>query len=289
MYWPHLCNGRVNLQRYPEMVYGWCMPRILHMVSTLREQLPDTAIFICKYDYSDAYRRVAHSPTATAQTIAVLEDIAYVSLRLTFGGSPNPPTWCAISELVTDLANEIAWCTEWDPCSLHSTMMTSTHAPLLAKRVGLDVPFAPASPMAVQLPATSLGRVDVFVDDVIHVFPDTPGALERLPHVVPLAMELTSRVHAGTSEPVPRRPILSPEKLAAEGAPAEIQQVLGWTIDTRRLTVSLPKSKYDIWLHDIQRVQKARRASTDLLATIEGRLNHTASILPMARHFLTRL
>jgi hypothetical protein len=83
-------------------------------------------------------------------------------------------------------------------------------------------------------------------------------------------MELTRRVHAGTSEPVPRRPILSPEKLAAEGAPAEIQQVLGWTIDTRRLTVSLPKSKYDIWLHDIQRVQKARRTSTDLLATIEG-------------------
>jgi hypothetical protein len=280
-------NGRINLQRYPEMVYGWCMPRILHVVSSIRDELPDTPIFICKYDYSDAYRRVAHSPAATSQTIAVLEDIAYVSLRLTFGGSPNPPTWCSVSEMVTDLANEIAWCTEWDPTTIHSTMMTKTAT--LPKRISPSIPFGLARPMAVRLPSTSLGRVDVFVDDVIHVFPDTPGALDRFPHVVPLAMELTSRVHAGNSEPIPRRPILSPEKLSAEGAPAEIQQVLGWTIDTRRLTVSLPTTKYDLWLHDIQRVQKARRASIELLATIEGRLNHTASILPMARHFLTRL
>ena len=113
--------------------------------------------------------------------------------------------------------------------------------------------------------------------------------LARLPHVVPLAMELTSRTHAGPEEPIPRRPILSPEKLAAEGAPAEIQQVLGWTIDTRRLTVSLPKDKFTMWVNDVRRIQKARRVSTELLATIEGRLNHTASIIPMARHFLTRL
>jgi hypothetical protein len=67
--------------------------------------------------------------------------------------------------------------------------------------------------MAVQVPSITTGRVDVFLDDVIHVFPDTPGALARLPHVVPLAMELTSQVHAGTNEPIPGRPILSPEKL----------------------------------------------------------------------------
>jgi hypothetical protein len=282
----HSVNGRVDLQRYPEMVYGWCMPRILHLVSALRTQYPHTAIFICKYDYSDAYRRVAHSSRATAQTIAVLDDVAYVSLRLTFGGAPNPPTWCAVSELVTDLANEIAWCADWDPASTRSSMMLTHMTP---KRVGPTVPFTQARPMAVRLPSVDSGRVDVFVDDVIHVFPDIPGAVERFPHVVPLAMELTSRVHAGVTEPIPRRPILSPEKLLAEGAPAEIQQVLGWTINTRRLTVSLPLDKFTMWVDDIHRIQKAGRASTELLATVEGRLNHAASIIPMARHFLTRL
>jgi hypothetical protein len=219
----HSVNGRINLQHYPEMVYGWCMPRILHLVAALREEHPGIPLFICKYDYSDAYRRVAHSPRATAQTIAVLDEVAYVSLRLTFGGSPNPPTWCAISELVTDLANEIAWCSAWDHSAIHSSMMSGTTPS--PKRVDSSVPFTCARPMAVCLPSVTKGRVDVFVDDVIHVFPDTPGSLDRLPHVVPLAMELTSRVHAGDREPIPRRPILSPEKLAAEGAPAEIQQV----------------------------------------------------------------
>ena len=268
------------------MVYGWCMPRLLHLISALRDEHPDTAIFICKYDYSDAYRRIAHSPKATAQTIAIMENIAYVSLRLTFGGSPNPPTWCAISEIVTDLANELIWCAEWEPDVTHSTMMPNTITP---KRLSPSVPFVRARPMAVRLPSVALGRADVFVDDVIHVFPDTPGALDRYPHVVPLAMELTSRVHSGTTEPMPRRPILSPEKLAAEGAPAEIQQVLGWTVDTRRMTVGLPKAKFVTWTNDLKRVQKARRSSIELMATIEGRLEHTASVLPMARHFLTRL
>ena len=280
-------NGRIDLQRYPEMVYGWCMPRILHVVAALREEHPGTAIFICKFDYSDAYRRVAHSPAATAQTIAVLDSVAYVSLRLTFGGSPNPPTWCAVSEIVTDLANEIALCTPWDPIITHSSMTTT--ASVTPKRVCSTVPYAPALPMAVRIPSITTGRVDVFVDDVIHVFPDIPGALERYPHVVPLAMELTSRVHAGTAEPIPRRPILSPAKLAAEGAPAEIQQVLGWTINTRTLMISLPTTKFTMWTDDIHRILMARRSSTDLLSTIEGRLNHTATILPMARHFLTRL
>jgi hypothetical protein len=66
--------------------------------------------------------------------------------------------------------------------------------------------------MSIRIPSLEFGRVDVFVDDVIDVFPDTPGALGRYPHVVPLAMELTSRVHAGPWEPIPRRPILSPKR-----------------------------------------------------------------------------
>jgi hypothetical protein len=73
-------------------------------------EFPLRAILIAKYDYSDAYRRVAHSASATAQTISTCGDLAYLYNRLTFGGSPNPPTWCNFSEIVTDLANEIGQC-----------------------------------------------------------------------------------------------------------------------------------------------------------------------------------
>jgi hypothetical protein len=80
------------MEAYPEMIYGWCLPRILHSIVALRLASPSVAIFIAKYDYSDAYGRIAHSAGAVAQTITTLGNLAFLYLRLTFGGSPNPPT-----------------------------------------------------------------------------------------------------------------------------------------------------------------------------------------------------
>ncbi len=64
---------------------------IVHFVVSLRWHRPRTRVLIAKYDYSDAYSRVAHSAGVAAQTIAVHEGMAYLALRLTFGGSLEPP------------------------------------------------------------------------------------------------------------------------------------------------------------------------------------------------------
>ena len=102
--------------------------------------------------------------------------------------------------------------------------------------------------MAVEIPvdtAGSVGRVDGFIDDLINVFLDTPENCKRQPYVVPLAMHVTSRPHAGDSnEPITRRNLLSVPKLLAEGSCDEVQIVLGWRIDTRRMLVALPDDKY---------------------------------------------
>jgi hypothetical protein len=96
----------------------------------LRLAWPGKLILIAKYDCSDAYRRIAHSAKAVAQTITTLGAFAFVCWRLTFGGSPNPPTWCCFSEIVTDLANEISMCAEWDPATLKSPDQTVTPDPI---------------------------------------------------------------------------------------------------------------------------------------------------------------
>ena len=259
---PTSINSRVDMEAYPEMIYyGWCLPRILHYIISLRLHNPTLLIFISKYDYSDAYRRIAHSAKAATQTVSVNGDTAFVSLRLTFGGSPNPPTWCMFSELVTDLANEIAQCSEWDPEELRSPAQPETPEPV---RLPADVPIALGREMAVLVPQSSRGgKVDGFIDDLINVFVDTPENCARQPHVVPLAMHVTSRPHAGAGEePVPRRPILSLPKLIAEGRPEEVQTVLGWTINTRRLEVSLPSDKYYTWLRTSFTASRSRSRST---------------------------
>jgi hypothetical protein len=87
-------NAQMDMAQYAKMIYGWCLGRIIHLIVALRLAHPNKRIFIAKYAYSDAYRRIAHAAPAAAQSISVFRRVAYLALRLTFGGSPNPPTWC---------------------------------------------------------------------------------------------------------------------------------------------------------------------------------------------------
>ena len=146
--------------------------------------------------------------------------------------------------------------------------------------------------MAVErpLPAADAARVDGFIDDLVNTFLDTPENCRRQPHVVPLAMHVTSRPHAGeANEPIPRRPILSQPKLLAEGSPAEIQVVLGWKIDTRRLLIALPDDKFTAWSEDLGQILSEPRCFYEDLDAMVGRLNHSSFVLPFARHFTSRI
>jgi hypothetical protein len=216
----------------------------------------------------------------------VLRRVAYIALRMTFGGSPNPPTWCSFSEMVTDLSNEIMLCDEWDPSALHSPAQVGSPTPAVLPE---NITIAPASPLALDIPVRSTARTDSFIDDLILVFLDTPRNRARCPQAVPLAIHVTSRPHAGESEPIKRRPLLSPEKLMAEGLPVERQSVLGWTIDTRRLLVVLPQDKFLAWSGDLRETISSRRISNEGLLSLIGRLNHVSFLIPLSRHFLTRL
>jgi hypothetical protein len=96
-------------------------------------------------------------------------------------------------------------------------------------------PGKPISP-AILLPGLQVSTQvdsyrDCFMDDIIDCHLDTERNRERAPHIVQLAVHVMSRPHAGEQvEPVPRRPLLGPDKLEAEGRSLERQIVLGWEI-----------------------------------------------------------
>lgn len=155
-----------------------------------------TAIFICKHDCSDDYRQIAQSAKAVAQTHHALGMLALVYIRLTFGRSPDAlRTRCCFSELATDLANEISMCGGWESQALRSP--DEPIMPLCPYASSDDsVPFGPAWPStAVTVPPIITGKVDGFVDDLINDFLDTVDNCHRQPHVVPLAMFVTSCPH----------------------------------------------------------------------------------------------
>jgi hypothetical protein len=282
-------NDRIDMSDYPDMVYGWCMPRVLHFLAALRSRNPGERIFISKYDYSDAYKRISQTAETAAATVIRLDGTAYVCLRMVFGGSPNPAGFSGFSETLTDLANELAG-SDYDP-SVQGTS-PSVKPNLLIFREDEEGEINPAKMPAfeVETGERRSSHRDCFIDDIIDCHLDTRENRIRSPHFVQMAVHVMSRPHAGDDvEPVPRRPLLGPEKLEAEGRSSERQVVLGWEIQTRRFIVALPEDKYRAWDADLASIIESRGCSIQELESMIGRLTHASFLIPLSRHFLNEI
>ena len=213
-------NDLLDLSQYPEMIYGHCLSRTNYFVVVLRGLFPQEEIFVAKFDYSNAYRQITHTAEAAIKQIFVWMGTAYLMLRTTFGGSANPPTWCCLSEIVTDLVNEIFLDPEWDETVVFSP---EAQVPPSPRRNGGGGPLGEAKEMAFSFPRSIVLRTDAFVDDLINVCLGRAEYLNRAALATLLAVHVTSCPHAGDGEPVSRRELLGQEKLAAEGVHAEAQ------------------------------------------------------------------
>ena len=54
---PRSVNGRIAMELYPEMTYGWCLPWTVHFIVSLRWHRPTRRILIAKYEYSGGAQR----------------------------------------------------------------------------------------------------------------------------------------------------------------------------------------------------------------------------------------
>ena len=90
-------------------------------------------------------------------------------------------------------------------------------------------------------------------------------------------------------ESLPRDSLLSVKKFLTEARSLEIKIVLGWLIDARRFLISLPWDKFTTWIISLQVMKSDLRVFRESLRTMLGRLNHTAYVVPLVRHFLGRL
>jgi len=281
-------NSRIDMDRYPDMVYGWCLQRILHYLAALRSRYPGIKIYLSKFDYSDAYRRISQSPKATAASVVKFGNIAYFCWRMVFGGAPNPAGFSCFSEMLTDLANELAMSSYHPRRGTSDTIEPSHLIPKDSEEAATPVGEAIRPALLVSTHLTSYR--DCFIDDIIDCHLGTQENLERAPHIVQLAVQAMSRPHAGEErEPVPRRPLLGPEKLEAEGRSSEVQIVLGWEIRTRPFLISLPFDKHKAWREDLDRIVELGQATQQETESMIGRLNHASFLIPLSRHFLNEV
>lgn len=240
-------NSRVQHEKLLECLYGWALKRLLHAIIYYRTQYPSTPLVIAKYDLKAAYRRIhfdwesarrsivtlrgLKTPTETGNHSTDSEQLALMSLRMTFGGSPHPSEFSALSECIADISNTLLQTDDWNPDELYSP-----YNALLDQEPRLEeaeIPFAPARTLLVDPQLADGGAADVYIDDIFNVFPLLSDQhWKRGRNAALLAIDCMGRP-TRVDDPLPRDPLIAVKKALAEGSPSEMLTVLGWIIDTR--------------------------------------------------------
>ena len=142
--------------------------------------------------------------------------------------------------MVCDYLNLLIQCKSWNPSSLHLTTVDVPTTPIVLPS---SVPFAPALPICVPAFVPDAGLVDVCLDYFITLGLLQPPTADHLAYAVPVMIETLARPLA-PSVPLLLSVLISQKKLTAEGHQSELQTVLGWSINTRSLMISLPRHKW---------------------------------------------
>jgi hypothetical protein len=168
---------------------------------------------------------------------------------MTYGGAPCPNLWGVISKTIADIGNTILHSSLWDHNSLFDPLSSQIELPLPLPD---EIQFALAKELAVSLPENPAGYIDVYIDDNIGVTLDLGYNAIRLCRAIPLAIRTIARPLLN-SDVIPRKDIISLKKFEAEGRLEEVKKILGWIINTRSLSISLPDDKFKAWSSDISK------------------------------------
>ena len=214
-------------------------------------------------------------------------DLLLIPLRLTFGGRACPPEWCAIAEMVTDLANAILQDPNWDPLELFNKDSLKIPA---GEELDESIAFGEGRDLVVDVPVNPRGQVDDYIDDLITLNLDLPGSDYNLrsERAVLLAIEVVAR-KIDSEEPIPRELLTALKKLIAEARPEELKIILGWLYNFRELIVSLPFNKSIAWSEAISAMLADEKVEAKVLESNIGRWVNVGMILPYVHHFLARM
>ena len=114
-----LVNNQVQQESLQPCFYGFCLLSILHMISAMRSRWPTKQILIGKIDLDAACRRIHENAKNASTCIAIVNEIAFLCLRLPFGTTPAPAEYMTVSEAAIDIGNYLFQEQSWDTDDLN--------------------------------------------------------------------------------------------------------------------------------------------------------------------------
>ena len=163
LFWPVIILIKEDL---PNLFYSYCLLRICYHIHSLHSAQPTVPILISKCDIKLAYRCGTMRGCLAAQSITFLCGFTLLLRCLPFGGTYYPSLWCVVSEFITDLANDILSCSNWDENKLFSPHVLKLKEHTLLPD---SIPFSPALPADIVVPPDVWGKVDDFIDGLVLV------------------------------------------------------------------------------------------------------------------------
>ena len=115
-----LVNNRMIRELLTECFYGHCLFRVFHNIHTMRVKHPKLRILLLKLYFDAVHRRLHVTAMMTLLTITVIDELAYILLRLPFGVANGRNDFSIVSESIFDLINDILRDKTYDPTNLNT-------------------------------------------------------------------------------------------------------------------------------------------------------------------------
>ena len=289
------------------MQFGRALDRLLHAIHTAPEDHGPT--YLLKVDLSDGFYRIPVAPRDVPQlgvafpTAPGEEKLVAFPITLPMGWKDSPPTFCAATETVVDLANHYAH-TPWAPPPHHLEQAASTHTDwghhqvqqLPAPRNSASTRLTTLPPRVIKPahlarnPRQPLYHADVYVDDEILAAQGTEDRLNRLRRQLLHLNDAVFRPNDQDDDPQLRREPISTKKLLKGDACWSTRKViLGWTVDTLRKTIELPPHRAQRLLDILNMTKDRSRISVKHCHRLLGELRSMLLALPGGSGLLSQL
>eukprot|EP00957_Ditylum_brightwellii_P209615 15362475-Ditylum_brightwellii.AAC.3 len=208
--------------------------------------------------------------------MALMNGLNVILCCLPFGSAPVPSEFCLVSESAFDLANNLSQNPFWDPEELNYPLKG-----LIPEKddIRSDLLFAETLPLDMDMPTQPDTKVDGYIEYAHTTSINDEPIFERVKEAFPLALGVIFRKLI-KDEPITREEILQKMKMKMKmkggGMPSKLKIFLGWLIDSRLFSVSLPEYKGNAWMLKITDLLGRRKpTSLDKIELLIGKLNHT--------------
>jgi hypothetical protein len=269
--------------------FGGCLNRLLLRILLLRFRHPNTPILLSKHDLDSAYRRMHIKLDHALLECWTWHDYIVFNSRMPFGGKPCAKKFSNMTDIVCDLSQWIINDPSWEPASLQSSIGEIPQPS--------EYEFGTKAEARQLLDGIDCEQiyVDAYIDDFATIVAATESSLIlKAQHAVPLALDTLFRpIHKEDSSHLVRSQLLAPDKMLEEGFLSEVKTILGVTVDTVKMCISLPVNKAKRYMIEVRQLMSKYKnkqlVSAKDIESIIGKLVHVSQVAPEGHMFLSRL